>query len=268
MNLKSLTVQHLARTYWLLQNTYQKSPRRQNPQDSRHNRRPTLRAMAPSKKKTSKSTESIASRLALVVKSGKYSLGYKSALKQMRSGKGECLSFSSPGAGAWGWEGPLADFVLCVVQPSLSWSLETALPSVNLSWNTMPCSQKPLSTTSRARTLRSVLQLESFSGLGALSTVSFTHHTLLTWTCFIASWPSQTKATVIFSLSLRPSAHKRLLEPPLYLHVQYVVWRYSSCPLCSSNTWDLACLLHILALYTLSAYNIENSMLFLSSPSL
>lgn len=45
--------------------------------------------MAPSKKKTSKSTESIASRLALVVKSGKYTLGYKSALKQMRSGKGE-----------------------------------------------------------------------------------------------------------------------------------------------------------------------------------
>ncbi|KAG2129059.1 60S ribosomal protein L30, partial [Suillus bovinus] len=30
---------------------------------------------------------SIASRLALVVKSGKYTLGYKSALKQMRSGK-------------------------------------------------------------------------------------------------------------------------------------------------------------------------------------
>ena len=46
--------------------------------------------MAPTKKsKAAKSTESIASRLALVVKSGKYSLGYKSALKQMRSGKGE-----------------------------------------------------------------------------------------------------------------------------------------------------------------------------------
>ena len=47
-------------------------------------------AMAPTKKsKAAKSTESIASRLALVVKSGKYSLGYKSALKQMRNGKGE-----------------------------------------------------------------------------------------------------------------------------------------------------------------------------------
>ncbi len=45
--------------------------------------------MAPSKKsKASKSTESIAARLALVVKSGKYTLGYKSALKQMRNGKG------------------------------------------------------------------------------------------------------------------------------------------------------------------------------------
>ncbi|KAF8415340.1 50S ribosomal protein L30e-like protein [Boletus edulis BED1] len=45
--------------------------------------------MAPTKKsKAAKSTESIASRLALVVKSGKYTLGYKSALKQMRSGKG------------------------------------------------------------------------------------------------------------------------------------------------------------------------------------
>jgi hypothetical protein len=46
--------------------------------------------MAPTKKsKAAKSTESISARLALVVKSGKYSLGYKSALKQMRSGKGE-----------------------------------------------------------------------------------------------------------------------------------------------------------------------------------
>jgi len=41
------------------------------------------------KSKAAKSSESIASRLALVVKSGKYTLGYKSALKQMRSGKGE-----------------------------------------------------------------------------------------------------------------------------------------------------------------------------------
>jgi hypothetical protein len=38
--------------------------------------------------KAAKSTESIAARLALVVKSGKFTLGYKSALKQMHSGKG------------------------------------------------------------------------------------------------------------------------------------------------------------------------------------
>lgn len=56
--------------------------------------------MAPTKKsKAAKSTESIAARLALVVKSGKYSLGYKSALKQMRNGKGG-FSFRLPGAGA------------------------------------------------------------------------------------------------------------------------------------------------------------------------
>jgi large subunit ribosomal protein L30e len=57
--------------------------------------------MAPTKKsKAAKSTESIAARLALVVKSGKYSLGYKSALKQMRNGKGNCPNFHPP---AWDW---------------------------------------------------------------------------------------------------------------------------------------------------------------------
>ena len=51
--------------------------------------------MAPTKKsKAAKSTESIAARLALVVKSGKYSLGYKSALKQMRNGKGNYPIFT------------------------------------------------------------------------------------------------------------------------------------------------------------------------------
>jgi large subunit ribosomal protein L30e len=46
--------------------------------------------MAPTKKsKSAKSSESISARLGLVVKSGKYSLGYKSALKQMRNSKGE-----------------------------------------------------------------------------------------------------------------------------------------------------------------------------------
>jgi large subunit ribosomal protein L30e len=45
--------------------------------------------------RAAKSTESISARLALVVKSGKYSLGYKSALKQMRSGKGGFSIFLS-----------------------------------------------------------------------------------------------------------------------------------------------------------------------------
>jgi len=38
-------------------------------------------------KKTKKSQENINSRLALVMKSGKYTLGYKTTLKTLRSGK-------------------------------------------------------------------------------------------------------------------------------------------------------------------------------------
>ena len=54
--------------------------------------------MAPTKKsKSAKSTESITARLALVVKSGKYTLGYKSALKQMRNSKGEFTLFTRRG---------------------------------------------------------------------------------------------------------------------------------------------------------------------------
>ncbi|KAL7409407.1 60S ribosomal protein L30 [Mrakia frigida] len=48
--------------------------------------------MAPTKKsKATKSSENINSRLQLVVKSGKYTLGYKSALKAMRSGKAKLV---------------------------------------------------------------------------------------------------------------------------------------------------------------------------------
>ncbi len=58
-------------------------------------------AMAPTKKtKSGKANETIAARLALAVKSGKYSLGYKSALKHMRGGKGEHIYSSLPGTGA------------------------------------------------------------------------------------------------------------------------------------------------------------------------
>ena len=71
--------------------------------------------MAPTKKsKAAKSTESIASRLALVVKSGKYSLGYKSALKQMRNGKGESNSFRTL-SGDWSvrLRSSLEQIILC-----------------------------------------------------------------------------------------------------------------------------------------------------------
>jgi hypothetical protein len=73
-------------------------------------------AMSSSKKsKAAKSSESIASKLALVVKSGKYTLGYKSALKQMRSGKGEHPEYSSPG----GWSVRLRRSLELTKYPSL-----------------------------------------------------------------------------------------------------------------------------------------------------
>ncbi|WVN88278.1 60S ribosomal protein [Cryptococcus depauperatus CBS 7841] len=51
--------------------------------------------MAPVKKsKSAKSSESINSKLQLVVKSGKYTLGYKQALKQLRSGKAKLILIS------------------------------------------------------------------------------------------------------------------------------------------------------------------------------
>jgi hypothetical protein len=68
--------------------------------------------MAPTKKsKAAKSTESISARLALVVKSGKYSLGYKQALKEMRSGKGSyhSQSFISGGLEREAEKVPFAD---------------------------------------------------------------------------------------------------------------------------------------------------------------
>jgi large subunit ribosomal protein L30e len=54
--------------------------------------------MAPSTqtKKAKKGGENISAKLALTIKSGKYSLGYKSTLKQMRAGKGQCPIPSSP----------------------------------------------------------------------------------------------------------------------------------------------------------------------------
>ncbi|KAL7421806.1 60S ribosomal protein L30 [Cryptotrichosporon argae] len=51
--------------------------------------------MAPVKKsKSAKSSESINSRLQLVVKSGKFTLGYKQALKGLRNGKSKLILIS------------------------------------------------------------------------------------------------------------------------------------------------------------------------------
>ncbi|XP_023029284.1 ribosomal protein L30 [Leptinotarsa decemlineata] len=46
-------------------------------------------------KKTKKAIESINSRLALVMKSGKYCLGYKQTLKTLRQGKAKLIIISS-----------------------------------------------------------------------------------------------------------------------------------------------------------------------------
>ncbi|KAI5064923.1 hypothetical protein GOP47_0019618 [Adiantum capillus-veneris] len=46
-------------------------------------------------KKTKKATESINNRLQLVMKSGKYTLGYKTTLKSLRGGKGKLVIISN-----------------------------------------------------------------------------------------------------------------------------------------------------------------------------
>merc|ERR1711865_56733 len=48
-----------------------------------------------SAKKSKKAQESINSRLQLVIKSGKFSMGYKSTLKTLRSGKAKLVIISS-----------------------------------------------------------------------------------------------------------------------------------------------------------------------------
>merc|ERR1712093_871096 len=53
-----------------------------------------LSTMAPTKKGSKKGQDSISARLALVIKSGKYTLGYKSTLKAMRSGKSKLVLIS------------------------------------------------------------------------------------------------------------------------------------------------------------------------------
>eukprot|EP00178_Gracilaria_changii_P015942 TRINITY_DN44839_c0_g1_i1.p2 TRINITY_DN44839_c0_g1~~TRINITY_DN44839_c0_g1_i1.p2 ORF type:complete len:113 (-),score=12.26 TRINITY_DN44839_c0_g1_i1:16-354(-) len=49
----------------------------------------------PSRKKSKKNQESVTQRLALVMKSGKTTLGYKSGLKQLRKGKAKLIIVAS-----------------------------------------------------------------------------------------------------------------------------------------------------------------------------
>ncbi|KAG8377342.1 hypothetical protein BUALT_Bualt08G0023200 [Buddleja alternifolia] len=51
--------------------------------------------MVAAGKKTKKTHESINNRLALVMKSGKYTLGYKTVLKTLRSSKGKLILISN-----------------------------------------------------------------------------------------------------------------------------------------------------------------------------
>lgn len=56
---------------------------------------PAAAAAASESKKQKKNQENINSRLALVMKSGKYTLGYKTCLKTLRSGKAKLVLISS-----------------------------------------------------------------------------------------------------------------------------------------------------------------------------
>lgn len=55
------------------------------------NRNPNFILTMVAAKKTKKTHESINNRLALVMKSGKYTLGYKTVLKSLRSSKGKLI---------------------------------------------------------------------------------------------------------------------------------------------------------------------------------
>ncbi|KAM0705319.1 hypothetical protein Q7P35_008109 [Cladosporium inversicolor] len=77
--------------------------------------------MAP--KKGAKTADSINAKLALTIKSGKVTLGYKSTLKALRSGKAKLIIIAG----------------------------NTPL-SASLSSSTTPCSARPLCTTSPATT--------------------------------------------------------------------------------------------------------------------
>ncbi|KAK3111743.1 60S ribosomal protein L30 [Teratosphaeriaceae sp. CCFEE 6253] len=96
--------------------------------------------MAP--KKSSKTTDNINAKLALTIKSGKVTLGYKSTLKTLRSGKAKLIIIA-------GNTPPLRKSELeCKCRLRLM-AHKSPLTSAA---QTTACSPRPLSTTSRATT--------------------------------------------------------------------------------------------------------------------
>lgn len=106
-----------------------------------------------------KAAESINSRLALVMKSGKYTLGYKSTLKSLRKGTCKIVlnSFAS-----------FMSLMFCfcyppLSQPSWSSSRTTARPCASPRLSTTPCWPRLVCTTTLATTLSWALPAVSTS---------------------------------------------------------------------------------------------------------
>lgn len=96
--------------------------------------------MAP--KKTKRTADSINSRLALVMKSGKVTLGYKSVLKTLRSGKAKLVIIAGMHASQEDWTCAFSNIQLKA----------TLLLSASPSLSTTLCFPRPRFTTSPATT--------------------------------------------------------------------------------------------------------------------
>jgi hypothetical protein len=99
--------------------------------------------MAPTKKTKKTGSDSINSRLALVMKSGKYVLGYKSTLKTLRSGKAKLVII----AGMFNALQDTANRVNLTIREQA-----TPLLSASRSSSTTPCLPSAMSTTSLVTT--------------------------------------------------------------------------------------------------------------------
>ncbi|KAH0553073.1 hypothetical protein GP486_006734 [Trichoglossum hirsutum] len=99
--------------------------------------------MAPAKK-AKKTADSINSRLALVMKSGKVTLGYKSTLKTLRSGKAKLIIIA-------GNTPPLRKSELeCAYHSTNSTTSIFYQVRLLISFQTTPCSRRPTSIISLA----------------------------------------------------------------------------------------------------------------------